>query len=374
MTINFTQYNRFFLTLSAILVAVSFVLFFTKGLNYGVDFKGGSSIYLQFQKPVEIEGIRKSLEGLGLKRAIVQRFGDAESNTYLVHVESIEVESAGFDEVLNKAFAGKAAITSLRFVEGEKAYFTIDKDLSEDEVRTVVGSISFEGHDIIRVERFGKETNREYLIIFKGISAKIESDLNAHFGTGMASVIKVEYVGPKVGQDLKLSAAGAVFFALLFIFLYIFLRFDFKYAPGAIICLFHDVCLTLGVLVATQLEFDLTVVAALLTLVGYSINDTIVVYDRVRENTLKFKGQPLAEVINRSLNQTLSRTLLTSLTTLLVTGVLCVLGGPVIYNFAFSLTIGIVFGTYSSIYIASPLTLWIDNMQAERKSAYRKAS
>jgi len=191
------------------------------------------------------------------------------------------------------------------------------------------------------------------------VGAKIKAALLKQFGDKQVEVERQEQVGPQVGADLRKQAMLAIVYALGMVVIYITIRFEFKYAVAAIVALIHDVALTIGAFAVTGLEVDLTVVAAVLTIVGYSLNDTIVVFDRIRENHRENIQRPVTDVINRSVNETLSRTVLTSGTTLVVVIALFFLGGEVIHDFAFALLVGIVVGTYSSIFIASPVVaLW----------------
>jgi len=198
----------------------------------------------------------------------------------------------------------------------------------------------------------------------EGGSAKvadaIKGGLNAKYGEGAFDVLRVETVGPKVGQDLWWDATWAVLFSTLVMGAYIAFRFDWRFGVGAAVALIHDVLMTLGALSIFRMEFDLTTVAALLTVVGYSVHDTVIVSDRIRENLTRMRKESLATIINMSINETLSRTIITSGTAILVTVALFVLGGPVIHSFAFALMVGFIVGTYSSIYVASPIVLYLE--------------
>jgi preprotein translocase subunit SecF len=224
------------------------------------------------------------------------------------------------------------------------------------------------------IVRFGPIEDREFRIHVltsaeanEKISEEIEDALNTELG---ASVIvqKTESIGPRVGEEMQRAGFGSVALACGLILIYIWLRFDIRYAPGAVVALLHDVIFTAGFFALTGLEFNLQVLAALLVVIGYSLNDTIVIYDRIREN-LELRGVThLEDVVNQSINQTLSRTLLTSITTLLVVLALLFLGGPVIRDFAIALTIGVVVGTYSTIYVASALLIVIERYMERRAS------
>jgi len=201
------------------------------------------------------------------------------------------------------------------------------------------------------------------------VGAKVKGALMARFGETGVEVERQEQVGPQVGADLRKQAMLAIVYALAMVVIYITVRFEFKYAVAAIIALIHDVALTVGAFAVTGLEVDLTVVAAVLTIVGYSLNDTIVVFDRIRENHRENIQLPVTDVINRSVNETLSRTVLTSGTTLVVVIALFFLGGEVIHDFAFALLVGIVVGTYSSIFIASPVVALWDRLGRQDEEA-----
>jgi len=215
----------------------------------------------------------------------------------------------------------------------------------------------------ITIQGFGEEN--EYLIKLSGLSPdlealsdKIEADLSRGFGKGNFEVRRVEMVGPRVGKDLREKATLAVIFSLIGMLVYIWWRFELRFGVGAIIALAHDVTITVGALSFTNKPIDLTIIAALLTIVGYSVNDTIIVCDRIRENMRKMAREKLEKVINMSINETLSRTILTSGTIFLVLIALFFLGGGVIHDFAFALIIGLIVGTYSSVYIATPLVIF----------------
>ena len=227
----------------------------------------------------------------------------------------------------------------------------------------------------IVVQHFGDGDN-EYLIRIQktteeqDLSNLVAGSLNAAYGEGKVDIRRLEMVGPQVGKDLREKGFLSVAYAMIGILIYVSWRFELRFAIGAIIALIHDVLITLGAFSITGREIDLPIIAAFLAIIGYSLNDTIIVYDRIRENYGKHQKQGFASVINHSINETLSRTILTSGTTLLVVIALFLFGGGVIHNFAFALLIGIVVGTYSSIFVASPvLLLWEDVRAGKRKKA-----
>jgi len=195
------------------------------------------------------------------------------------------------------------------------------------------------------------------------VADRIGTVLKTKFASAGADVRKVDIVGPKAGANLRIAGFTAMFWALIAIMVYIGLRFDFKYSPGAIAALVHDVIFILGIFALCHIEFTLQTVAALLAVIGYSVNDTVIVYDRVREHEEKYAGRSLAEHINIAVNETLSRTVLTSGTTLFVSMAMLFMGGPAIRDFFLAITLGVFVGTYSSIFVAAPVTLAFDRMK-----------
>lgn len=330
----------FILSFSLIIITI-FLLIWRHGPNLGVDFSGGILIQVKLDKPQSPSAIKDALRPLNLQKSIIQEFGEKGANEYLIRVRETDVESSGLSDRV------KAAL----------------------------------------MDRLG----------------------------GNVEIRRVEMVGPKVGADLRQKALFAIFFAILFIAIYISGRFELKwlmsmimalslaivvyitskfgvsvtwlivvalivtiglcwvlklkYAMGAILALIHDVTITLGAFALTDREISLSIIAALLTIVGYSLNDTIVVFDRIRENLRRFRKRNVEEVLNSSINETLSRTLLTSSTTLIVVVALFLLGGGVIHDFAFAILIGILVGTYSSIFVASPVILIWEGRFKERGRA-----
>jgi preprotein translocase subunit SecF len=219
------------------------------------------------------------------------------------------------------------------------------------------------------VQSFGDDPN-EYLIRVqvtdkdKNLSGQISGNLNMVYGEGMVDIRRMEMVGPQVGKDLRQKGLLSIVYAMIGILIYISWRFELRFAIGAIVALVHDVLITLGAFSITGREIDLPIIAAFLAIIGYSLNDTIIVYDRIRENYGKHKKKGFAEVVNRSINETLSRTILTSGTTLLVVLALFTFGGGVIHNFAFAMLVGILIGTYSSIFVASPILIFWDDYRS----------
>ena len=247
--------------------------------------------------------------------------------------------------------------------------FFNEVDISE--VRVALDNLTIEG---LSVQEFGEKEANEYLITMKkttgeleGLSENVKTALKNRFGRESLEVRRVEMVGPKVGKDLRKKGMLAVTFSILGMLIYIWWRFELRFGVGAILCLIHDVTITLGALSLANKPVDLPIIAALLTVVGYSVNDTIIISDRIRENLKKMSRGRLRDIVNKSINQTLSRTCITAGTTLMVVIALFFLGGEVIHDFAFTLLVGICIGTYSSIFIASPLLIVWERLFPKKK-------
>lgn len=250
------------------------------------------------------------------------------------------------------------------FAGGSLIQIKFKDEPNADKIRSALKPIGFEGSII---QQFGPQ---EVIVRTvesgadpKELTSRLEEAFTAAFGKGAYEVRRIEMVGPKVGRDLTKKALLAIIFSWIGILIYVGVRFEFRYALGGIVALIHDVLITITFLSLFDKEFDLNIVAALLTIIGYSINDTIVIFDRIRENTRKNTKMPLLDVINVSVNQTLSRTILTSLTVLMVLTILFIFGGAVIHDFTFALLVGAVAGIYSTVFIASPIVLVFEKIK-----------
>jgi preprotein translocase subunit SecF len=250
------------------------------------------------------------------------------------------------------------------FAGGTLIQIQFQKEIHTDKIRAAFKSIGFEGsiiqdygpkEVIVRTAESGTDA--------KELTSHVEEGLTTAFGKGTYEIRRIEMVGPKVGRDLTRKAILAIIFSWIGILIYVGVRFEFRYALGGIVALVHDVLITITFLSLFNKEFDLNIVAALLTIIGFSINDTIVIFDRIRENARKNTRQTLNEVINASVNQTLSRTILTSLTVFMVLLVLFFFGGGVIHDFTFALLVGTVAGVYSTVFIASPIVLLFEKIK-----------
>ncbi|MAZ47104.1 MAG: protein translocase subunit SecF [Halobacteriovoraceae bacterium] len=286
--IDFTGKFIVAVPLSLALVGISLFMFLSKGLNYGVDFRGGAEVQVHFKDSVDLGTLRSELEKAGFSSSSVQSIGgEVQKNSFLVKVNAKE-------ENLNQ------------------------------------------------------------------VTDKITTMLTTNFASSGAEIDKTDIVGPKAGEQLRISGFQAMAWALLMIMIYIALRFDYKYSPGAIVALIHDVLIIVGVFAIMDKEFSLQIVGALLAVIGYSVNDTVVVYDRVREHEEKSPSKGLKGQINTALNETLSRTFLTSFTTFLVAAVMYIMGGAGIEDFFFAICLGVIIGTYSSLFVAAPTILFFD--------------
>jgi preprotein translocase subunit SecF len=257
------------------------------------------------------------------------------------------------------------------FAGGTLVQVKFSQPVAIDAIRGALQEGGLEGGS---VQGFEAEGKGEYLIRLQtsssdlaGLSGTIKGALSKRFDEKAFEVRRIEMVGPKVGEDLRTKGILATIFAMIGMLIYISFRFDFRFAVGGVVAVFHDVIVTIGVLSLTNTEFSIPVLAAILTIVGYSINDTIVVYDRIRENMPKMRREPFEKMLNVTVNETLSRTILTGMSTLMVLIVLFFMGGGVIHDFTFTLIVGIVFGTYSSVYIASATVLVWENKFPKKK-------
>ena len=297
INIDFVGKRKLYMAISIALVILTTVLFFTKGLNYGIDFTGGAEVQLKAPNGWDIGKLRDSLEKGGFHSFKVQQIGDASGNQYLVKTQ-------GDEKSLNST------------------------------------------------------------------SARIEDVLKQNgAAVGSYEVQRVDVVGPAAGSSLRMSGFLSMLYALLCILIYVAIRFETMYAPGAVLALMHDTIITIGIFILTQKQFDLQILAAILALIGYSNNDTIIVYDRVRETIHANPKLSMSEAVNKAINETLGRTILTSAATFVTVFSLWLLGGKVIEDFAFTLMVGIVVGTYSSIFIASSIVISISDLMGKKAAA-----
>jgi preprotein translocase subunit SecF len=339
-------------------------------LNYGVDFEGGTELQIHFKKPVDPGELRDEVSKLGFGEPTVQRYGSEAENQFLVRVERIAVltrEKA--DAVKTAVEQALPGMKSFRFDPevGDKLDFTFKQPVDESALKAAVEKAGTPVKEVRSLSaREGQD--REYTVITQGPGDKIGSALRAKYGQDQVEVVRTDYVGPQVGKQLRNDGIVAVLAAMGMILVYVGFRFDFRFSPGVVIALVHDAIITMGFFVFSRHEFNLTSVTVILTVVGYSVNDTIVVYDRIRENAKRHKGKPLRDLINLSINEMLGRTILTSGATALSLVGLLIFGVGTIWDFAAAMLVGIISGTYSTWYIASPMTIWIEEHSAQRKA------
>jgi preprotein translocase subunit SecF len=341
------------------------------GLNFGVDFAGGTEMEIRFGKSVDAGAIRKAVEELGFKDASVQTYGAESEHSYLVRVGRIALMSPEdvkrVEDAVQKAFPGQVESMSFSAESGDKIDFQFKTAPTTAQLKAAVESQGIKVREV-RDEAGLTAGTRSFAVITQGIQDKVSSDLAARFADASPEVRRVEYVGPAVGRELRNQGFKAILYAMALIVVYVGLRFDFRFSPGVIIALIHDAVVTLGYFAFSGREFNLTSIAVILTVVGYSVNDTVVVYDRIRENQGKYKGKSLAEIVNSAINEVFGRTLLTSFATALSLVGLLVYGVGTIFDFAFAMGVGIVSGTYSTWFIAAPMTIWLEE-RAEKKRA-----
>ena len=380
INIDFLGKRKLFLGLSGAVLAISLTSLATVGLNFGIDFTGGSELQLAFKQDPGAAAVRKAVEAIGFVGPEVQQFGEQEGRTdYLVRIrEQVTLIDASKGAAVRKALEDQAAtLGALKQFEpadsGDKIYLKFDKTSDPEAITKIL-----DDHDLkeAKVEQTGHPQDFSYVATLQEIQGKITADLRAKFGADFDQVTRAQIVGPKAGKRLRNDGALSVLVALGAILMYIAVRFDFRFAPGAIAALLHDIVVTLGVfsVFSHWLEFSLPTIAALLTIVGYSLNDTIVVFDRIRENFDYSREKDLTKLVNQSINETLSRTLLTSLTTLFVVAALFVWGGGLIRDFAAALLCGVVVGTYSSVAVASPMVLKMDEILPQLQEWFLPAS
>lgn len=370
LNFDFLGKRKIFYFISAALFFLGLINVVFRGLVFGIDFKGGSEIVLQFEQSVDIAQVRTYVENIGLGNVEVKTFGG--ETGILVRTELQEIPAEIYPRVLsgiNQSIESKFPGLQREIIDSTSNSITYQFP-NPDTTNTLVNVLNTAGFQAGEIS--GEPDNRQ-IIISVGIADWIKENLRERMPDNPFTVLKEERVGPKIGAELKEDAVVAILFSLLVILIYLGFRFKFIFAAGAVAALFHDVLITLGlfsllydVIPGLNLEIDLTVVAAFLTLVGYSINDTVIVFDRVRENMKIHKTKPIMEVINQSISKTMSRTILTGSTTLLTIFVLLIFGGEVLRAFAFTLFFGIVIGTYSSIFVASALVLEYANRSKKK--------
>jgi len=359
--IDFMKFRAPVVSFLALLAIGSLVSLFYPGPNYGIDFAGGTEIQLQFTETTTPSEVRAALEEAGYSRPDVISVEGAE-NEYIIRVREVsslpenQIDSirASVDSMLGADVVQEMKVSP----GGDKITIRVSGEIPEQQIRE---ALEAGGARVRSVSSLAGSRNPRYEAQLVGVADEMLTALQKAFSDrAPENPLRVEWVGPKAGEQLRDAAIQSLLYAIAFIMLYVAFRFDLRFAPGGVIAMFHDALITLGVYVLLQKEVNLTTVAALLTIMGYSINDTIVVYDRIRENMVRVRDKSLRELINISTSQMLSRTIVTSLTTLLSVFAFFFLGTGVIQDIAFALGIGILIGTLSSIFIAAPITELMD--------------
>jgi preprotein translocase SecF subunit len=425
--------RRIWIGISLGLAALSALSLMTRGLNLGIDFRGGTKVVVAFKgtEPVDREGIRQSVAA---KFSELMQAGDVpqvevqdfvakatgnEVSRYVIYTEAVSLLTDAQKEAIAKSFSAtfgedttitppseggdqffatfsaeapiaertkqmqgifaangvnRVVVTSDRVRDMNLEFFK-ESNLAQaegDSPERMMEAIEAEEAFKARVAEFEKSgSDSSFTLRVEEVKTKMEEaiqgipDLQARFLTVESSTS----ISPSVGSDLLQTALLAILYGCIGILIYLALRFDFKFGFGAVIALAHDPFITMGLMSVTQIPFTLPQVAVLLTIIGYSVNDTIVVYDRIRENLPRLKGMPFDRIANISVNETLSRTILTGVTTLFALAAIYVFGGGLISDFALTLLFGVVIGTYSSIFVATPVVLWLDGLTKKREAA-----
>lgn len=362
---DFVRWRYFAGAVSGTLVLLSWIAFFAVGANYGIDFTGGTEIHLKFQDTVEITDVRRALQALELSDDAVQAVNGEDSNEFIVRIQDAKFGMAELEKDVRDTFSGLYGADWIEKVESSaevSARFDVTykgEILPLEKIRADVKAA--DGLDRANVSQGGDI--REIKVEVPGLAQRIEKRIASAMEGRTFEVLSIDAVGPKVGGELRRQGFISIAATLGLVLLYVAFRFDIGFAPGAVVALFHDVSVTVGIFVLLQLEFNLPMIGALLTIVGYSLNDTIVIYDRIRENRDRHRRSDLKSLINVSISETLTRTFATSLTTMMAILMFLAIGGPVIRNFAFAMFLGIIFGTYSTIFVASPMILLMEEIK-----------
>jgi len=375
--INFMKYKFVALALSGVLITIGIInMTAIKGINYGIDFAGGTMVRLIFANEVPISEVRGALRDAGIENNKIQKLGDTGREFIIRTMQDIELSEQGME---SHEIIGRMVVDSLRGEDEKRALAesTIDLNSIAQTNLAVLLETSFpeKGAEIAKKitnfrnhpDQMGIIQDYSQLETIEGISIEVINYLKKNAFLSRLSVLSKESVGPQVGEDLRRKATQATVWALIGMLIYIGIRFKYAYGVAAILTLAHDVLVTLGIFSLTNRELNLPVIAAIMTLVGYSLNDTIVIFDRVRDNLKLLRKRKFVDLLNISINQTLSRTIITSGTTFLTVFTLFILGGEVISDFAFTMMIGVVIGTYSSIYQSCSILIFWKNIFKPKK-------
>jgi preprotein translocase SecF subunit len=366
LNINFLGKRKIAYIVSSLFIILSIISFIIRGFEYGIDFKGGLEIAFDFEKPIKISELRELSKKWEVGKIELKTFGG--ETGVLLRTDELSLSQKSASLLKEKILS---YIKDIPFEPLDTTFSTLIISFSNvSDTRLATEILTSKG---FQVTNYFEDETEKTISVRIGIAEWIKEQLMEQVPDNKFTVLKEEMVGPKIGEELKRDAFFAILFSLIVILVYLGFRFKFIFAIGAVVALFHDVIITLGlfslfygVFPGLNLEINLTVIAAFLTLVGYSINDTVVVFDRIREYLKIHKTLAPEIVMNNAINRTMNRTILTSLTTLITVIILLIFGGEVLRTFAFTLFFGILIGTYSSIFIASALAL--DYAKKNKKS------
>lgn len=360
--------RRFAFTTSLIFIIIGIVSLIIKGPQYSIDFAGGFALRLKFSKNFSIEEIRNTLKKIDLADSIIQKFGK-EKDEVLIRVKQTEDLSLKIQSVLKEKFDSLQKKTNKKDLNEVTTSLELEKELKK--IGFLNSNLKNLAFQIIKyrdvqgglIKDFDELTKIEGINIDKETLEKIKE----RFYLGSFILRSIQKIGPAVSKDIQWKTIVALILTMMGILAYVGFRFKFEFALAADIALLHDILVTLAALSLANKEISIPVVASLLTIVGYSVNDTIVIFDRIRENLKIYRNEPYESIINKSINETLSRTIITSFTTLLAVISLFFFGGEVLHDFAFALLVGITVGTYSSIYIASSFLIEWKYLKSKKK-------
>lgn len=365
--IDFISKRKIAILISSIINIAIIVGIAIFGFNFGVDFAGGTVVELKFKSPTTAEQVREGAVKGGLHEPTVQGIGSADENSFILRMGGVTQLTPESEAAAEQAIRAMGEVVSVtKNLDNGLINVRFKSKVETEAIKTAVVNSGTGVKDVITMGE--SASGFDYQVVSAGMADKVTASLKAGMAGTEFEVRRIDYVGPQVGQQLRNKGIMALLWAMLAILIYVAFRFDLKFGPGALLAMLHDVVMVAGYFLVTRREFNLTSIAVLLTIIGYSINDTIVIYDRIREEMVKYKGKPLPEIINIAVNDTLARTILTSGVTALSLIGLLIYGVGEIFDFAAAMLVGIVVGTYSSVYIASPLVIWLDERQHEKEA------
>jgi preprotein translocase subunit SecF len=388
INIDFIGTRKIWIGISVLTIGLSIAMLFLNAyvipgrgqmLNWSVEFKGGSEIVTRFAQPVEAGKVSETLESSGYHgvEAIEYITGNAEARKthYLIRMGAVTAisreQARQIEEKIKGVSVGGAKVQSFEWSEGgDKVYLRLDKAA---DIATVTESLKQAGITPTQVQPFGRTEDHRFEATLVSLESEVKKALESKLGAGTVTIEQVSSVGAKAGEQLRNDGLKAVLGSILLIMVYIAFRFDFRYGPGTVVALAHDAIVTIGAFALTYKEFSLTTLAAVLTIIGYSMNDTIVVFDRIRENAAKYRDRPFPKLVNQSINETLSRTILTAATLFFVTVAMNIFSTGVIKDFAFAMNVGVIVGVYSTTFIASPVLIWLNDkyVASQKKQSTR---